>query len=470
MRSESQRKTYRPWEPQRYRQEAQSPDAKLPAGDVVFFVLDLVPQLDVRRFYAPYEEEPRGAPPLDPALMVCLLLDAYGVGVFASRKMAPACERHLAFGAIGGTERPDFRTIRDFRQLPLEAFRDVLGQVLRGAGAAGLVQLGNGATDGTQRQGNASRHKAMSSGSRRQAADRLREDMEARVMQAHRQDAEDEAALGSRRGDARPAEWARRADRLATSAAARRRLEARAKADAEAARQRRAEVEAARQRLGLPRRGKAPQPVDEAPDDKAQTNVTDPELPLMRTTNKGREDCGKAPARVDAAHQSIVACDGTAAANDQRQAEPMAPLTVASLEQAGIVPPKDATGAAQNMPATDDSGYDSAGAAAAGEQLGFEPSRAPERQRRHAPEAESPDRLATAQERMAAQGRTPAGRAVYARRTGIVEPGCGQSKEGRGFRRFLLRGLDNIRGEWRLVWVPHNLLKIWRNAGAPVTA
>jgi hypothetical protein len=55
--SESQRKTYRPWEPQRYRQEAQSPDAKLPEGDVVFFLLDLVPQLDLRRFYAPYEEE-----------------------------------------------------------------------------------------------------------------------------------------------------------------------------------------------------------------------------------------------------------------------------------------------------------------------------------------------------------------------------------------------------------------------------
>ena len=104
------------------------------------------------------------------------------------------------------------------------------------------------------------------------------------------------------------------------------------------------------------------------------------------------------------------------------------------------------------------------------EQLGFDPYMATERQRRHAPEAESPDRLATAQERMAANVRTPAGRAVYARRKVIVEPVFGQLKEGRGFRRFLLRGLDNIRGEWRLVCVPHNLLKIWRYAGAPGTA
>ena len=469
MMSEPQRKTYRPWEPQRYRQEAQSPDAKLPEGDVVFFLLDLVPQLDLRRFYAPYEDETRGAPPFDPAMMVCLLLYAYCVGVFSSRKIAQACERNLAFVAIVGADRPDFRTISDFRKLHLEAFSDVFGQVLRVAGEAGLVKLGNVATDGTKMQGNASRHKAMSYGYMRKEADRLREDIEALVTQAHQQDAEDDAALGSRRGDELPAELARREDRLATIEAAMRRLEARAKADADAERQRRAEVEAERQRLGTPRRGKAPKPVDETPDDKAQTNFTDPELHIMRTNNKGWEYCGNAQASVDAAHQIIVACDVTAESNDKQQAEPMAQLTVASLEQAGIVPPKDATGTAQKIPATYDSGYYSAAAAAAVEQLGFDPYMATERQRHHAPEAESPARLATAQERMAAKVRTPEGRAVYARRKVIVEPVFGQIKEGRGFRRFLLRGLDNIRGEWRLVCVTHNLLKIWRYACAPFT-
>ena len=437
---------------------------------MVFFLLDLGPQLDLRRFYAPYEDETRGAPPFDPAMMVCLLLYAYCVGVFSSRKIAQACERHLAFVAIVGTERPDFRTISDFRKLHLEAFRDVFGQGLRVAGEAGLGKRGNVATDGTKMQGNAARHKAMSYGSMRKEADRLRADIEALVMQAHQQDAEDDAALGSRRGDALPAELARRADRLATIEAAMRRLEARAKADAEAERQRRAEGEAERQRLGIPRRGKAPTRVDEAPDDKAQTNFTDPELHIMRTNNKGWEYCGNAQASVDAAPQIIVACDVTAEANDKRQAEPMARLTVASLEQAGIVPPQDATGAAQKIPATYESGYDSAGAAAAMEPLGVDPYRAPERQRRHAPEAESPDRLAPAQERMAAKVRTPAGRAVYARRKVIGEPVFGQIKEGRGFRRVLLRGLDNIRGAWRLVCVTHNLLKIWRYACALVTA
>jgi transposase len=469
MMSEPQRKTYRPWEPQRYRQEAQSPDAKLPEGDVVFFWLDLVPQLELRRFYAPYEDETRGAPPFDPAMMVCLLLYAYCVGVFSSRKMAQAWERNLAFMAIVGMGRPDFRTISDFRKLHLEAFKDVFVQVVRLAGEAGLVKLGNVATDGTKIQGNASRHKAMSYGYMRKEADRLREDIEALVTQAHQQDAEDDAALGSRRGDELPAELARRADRLATIEAAMRRLEARAKAAADAERQRRAEVEAERQRLGTPRRGKAPKPVDETPDDKAQTNFTDPELHIMRTNNKGWEYCGNAQASVDAAHQIIVACDVTAESNDKQQAEPMAQLTVASLAQAGIAPPKDATGATQKIPATYDSGYYSAGAAAAVEQLGFDPYMATERQRHHGLETESPALLATAQERMAAKVRTPEGRAVYARRKVIVEPVFGQIKEGRGFRRFLLRGLDHIRGEWRLVCVTHNLLKIGRYACALLT-
>jgi len=467
--SEPYKKTYRPWEPQRYRYEAHSPNAKLSEGDIVFFVVDTVPKLDLSRFYTPYEDESRGAPPFDPAMMVCLLLYAYCVGVFSSRKIAQACERNLAFIAIVGTERPDFRTISDFRKLHLDAFRDVFVQVLRIAGEAGMVKLGNIATDGTKIQGHASRHKAMSYGYMRKEADRLREDIEALVTQAHQQDAADDAALGSRRGDELPAELARREDRLATIEAAMRRLEARAKAAAEAERQRRAEVAAERQRLGRPRRGKAPQPVDETPDDKAQTNFTDPELQIMRTNNKGWEYCGNAQASVDAAYQIIVACDVTTASNDTQQAEPMARLTLAHLEQAGVAMPTDATGAAQKIPATYDSGYYSEAAASAVEQRGFEPYMATGRQRHHASEAEGMEPPATAKERRAAKVRTPTGRALYARRKVIVEPVFGQIKEVRGFRRFLLRGLDHIRGEWHLVCVTHNLLKLWRYTFAPIT-
>src|SRR4249920_2620976 len=141
--SEQPAKTYRSWDPERYRHEAQSPAAKLPEGDLVFFLLDTVPRLNLGRVYAPYERETRGAPPFDPAMMVCLLLYAYCVGVFSSRKIALACERNLAFVAIVGSERPDFRTISDFRKLHLDAFKEVFVQVVRLAAESGLVKLGN---------------------------------------------------------------------------------------------------------------------------------------------------------------------------------------------------------------------------------------------------------------------------------------------------------------------------------------
>ena len=467
--SDSGGKTYRPWNPEHYRHESHSPEAKLPQDDLVFFLLDTVPKLDLSRCYAPYEDETRGAPPFDPTMMVCLLLYASCVGVFASRKIAQACERNLAFIAIVGEDRPDFRTISDVRKLHLAAFVDIFVQVLRIAAESGLVKLGNVSTDGTKLQGNASRHKAMSYGYMKKEGERLREEIEALVTQAYQQDAEDDAALGSRRGDELPAELARREDRWATIEAAMQRLEARAKAEAEAERQRRAEAEAERQRTGTKRRGRAPKDVNETPDDKAQMSVTDPELQIMQTNNKGWDYCGNAQASVDAAHQIIVACDVTAEANDKQQAEPMAQLMVSYLEQAGIERPIDAAGGVEKIPGTYDSGYYSEAAAKAVEQLGVDPYMATGRQQPHVLEADVVKPPTTAKERMAAKVRTPKGRDLYARRKVNVEPVFGQIKEARGFRRFLLRGLDNIRGEWCLVCLTHNLLKIWRYTCAPIT-
>jgi hypothetical protein len=299
---------------------------------------------------------------------------------------------------------------------------------------------------------------------------RLREEIEALVTAAYQQDAAEDAALGSRRGDELPAELARREQRVATIAAAMQRLEAQAKAAAEEERQQRAAAEAERQRTGTQRRGKAPQPVEELPADKAQTNFTDPELHIMQTNNKGWEYCGNAQASVDGACQIILACDVTDAANDKQQAVPVAHATLTTLAQAGMYLPQDEVGKAHAIPATLDNGYYSAAATQALEDLGFDPYMATGRQKHHAPEAEASDAPATAQERMAAKVRTPEGKALYARRKVIVEPVFGQIKEARGLRRFLLRGLEKIRGEWRLVCLTHNLLKLWRYGSAQSAA
>src|SRR4051794_13679058 len=459
-------KSYRPWTPELYAHQAHSPAAKLPVDDLVFFLLDVVPKLDLAPIHAVYQDETRGAPPFDPAMMTCLLLYAYCVGAFSSRKIARACERNLAFLAIVGTERPDFRTISLFRKNHLDAFAAVFVQVLRLARAAGLVRLGTIAVDGTKVQGNASRHKAMSYGYMTKEVVRLRAEIDALLKQVQDVDDEDDAALGARRGDELPAELRRRQDRLAVIEAAMRRLEAEAKAAAEAERQRRALEQAERQRTGKKRRGREPGPIVETPEDKAQTNFTDPELSIMKMANKGWEYCGNAQASVDGAFQIIVACDVTDQCNDQQQAAPMAAATRAELDAAGIAPSGDEAGVRPLIPAALDTGYFSEAGGAAVEGAGFDPLIATERQRHHGALAASATQPvsspATAKERMRAKLGTESGRAVYAQRKTIIEPVFGQINEVRGFRRFLLRGLAKIRGEWRLVCLTHNLLKIWR--------
>jgi transposase len=459
-------KSYRPWTPELYAQQAHAPATKLPDDDLVFFLIDVVPKLDLAPIHAVYQDETRGAPPFDPAMMTCLLLYAYCVGVFSSRKIARACERNLAFLAIVGDQRPDFRTLSLFRKTHLEAFADVFVQVLRLAKAAGLVRLGTITVDGTKIQGNASRHKAMSYGYMTQEVARLRAQIAELLQQAQDVDAQDDAALGTRSGDELPEELRRRQDRLATIEAAMKRLEAEAKAAADAERQRREEAEAQRQRTGTKRRGRPPGPIVETPAATAQTNFTEPELSIMKTANKGWDCCGNAQASVDDGCQIILACDVTAACNDKQQAEPMAQATREQLDRAGIAPAVDEAGDRPLIPAALDTGYFSGPAVEALERAGFDPYIATERQRHHeviTPSAAEPAaKPATAKEKMQAKLKTAAGRAVYARRKAIAEPVFGQIKGARGFRRFLLRGLDQIRGEWRLVCLTHNLLKIWR--------
>ena len=196
-------------------------------------------------------------------------------------------------------------------------------------------------------------------------------------------DAEDDAALGTRRGDELPAELSRREDRLAVIEAAMKRLEAEAKATVDAERQRCAEAEAERQKTGKKRRGREPGAIVETPEDKAQTNFTDPGLSIMKMANKGWEDCGNAEASVDGAFQIIVACDVTDQCNDKQQAAPMAAATRAELDAAGIAPGRDDTGTRPLIPAALDSGYFSEAAVAALEGEGFDPYIATERQRHH---------------------------------------------------------------------------------------
>src|SRR3954454_12396220 len=170
---DGRRKNYRAWDAQQGSYETVSPRDALPEDDLVFFLLDLILQIDLMPFHQDYARELRGQPPFDVTMMVTLVVYAYSVGVCSSRKIAAACQRNLAFRAIVGNDPPDFRTLSDFRKIHLAAFRPLFLEVLRLAGEMGMVKLGNLSTDGTKMGANASRHKAMSYGYMAKEIDRL---------------------------------------------------------------------------------------------------------------------------------------------------------------------------------------------------------------------------------------------------------------------------------------------------------
>jgi transposase len=462
------RKKYRPWDPEAYAQQSFSPTDRLPEDDLVFFLLDTIPQLDLDDFYASYEVEKRGQPPFDPTMLVCLLLYSYCVGVYSSRKIAKACERNLAFLAIVGDDRPDFRTISDFRKGHLHQLAALFVQVLKLAAEAGMVRLGNLAFDGSKFTGQASRHKAMSYGYMKKEEERLKAEIKALLEQADKTDAEEDAVHGSRRGDELPEELKRREERLAVIAAAKQRLEEQARAAAEEERQRRVEEEAQRQQSRKKRRGKEPAPPSDVPKDSAQCSFSDPELKIMPQSNKGWDYATNGQVGVDGEFQIIVACYVTDASNDKEQGIPLAGATMENFQQAGVELPKEETGETKKIPATLDSGYFSEKAAAGMEKAGFDPYMATGRQKHNQGKAAAtstqalPEKM-SAKEKMQAKVNTAEGQKLYAKRKTIVEPVFGQIKEARGFRRFSFRGLLKVGAEWCLICLTHNLLKIWRH-------
>src|ERR687898_3586511 len=155
-------KTFRPWDVDQLWLLPPSVHDLVPAGHVAHFVRDTVREtLDLAAILASYDEE-RGYPPYHPAMMVALLLYGYSRGVYSSRRIAQACEERVDFMAVTALNKPDFRTISEFRRRHLAALADLFVQVLAVCRRAGLVGLSHVAVDGTKLRANASRHRAMS--------------------------------------------------------------------------------------------------------------------------------------------------------------------------------------------------------------------------------------------------------------------------------------------------------------------
>jgi transposase len=428
------------------------------------FVLSVVrDELDLAKILSCYSGE-KGQPPFHPVMMTTLLLYAYCCGIYSSRRIAKACRERVDFMSIVALDPPDFRTIADFRKRHLQHLQELFAQILQLCAKAGLVKLGHVAIDGSKIKANASKHKAMSYGRMEARAKELEAEVEKWFAAAEATDAEEDKLYGrDKRGDELPDWVADKQKRAEKIRAAKAELEAEAKAAAEAEAKARAEAEEKRKAEGRKKSGKPAAPPSPEPDAKAQKNFTDPESRIMKGKD-GFVQAYNGQIAVDAQAQIIVAQDVTQCAADSGQLIPMVDAVEANLgrkpEQASAdsgycsednleaLEKRDvdgyiATGRAKHAAAEEAEGATAATVSAEGTSSSTQ-------------EAPAPTRVEAMRQKIKAGGYA----SPYRLRKQLPEPVFGQIKQARGFRQFLMRGVDKVRAEWSLICTAHNLLKL----------
>jgi transposase len=442
-------KHFRPWKIDQTQLLPASICDFVPEDHVARFVVALVREsLDLSRITASYASA-LGQPPFDPRMMVALLLYAYAVGIYSSRRIANACRDRTDYMMIVALDAPDFRTISDFRKRHLNGLAALFVQVLKLAETAGLVKLGHVALDGTKIKANASKHKAMSYERMKKREAELQAEVDRWLAAADATDAKEDRAFGkNKRGDEMPDWIADKEKRLAKIREAKAALEAQAKAAAEEEARRRAEAEAKRKAEGRKKNGKTPKPPSAAPEPKAQRNFTDPESRVLLTKD-GYIQGYNAQAAVDGAHQIIVSQDVTPSMSDQAQLVPLIDGIETSLGRK----PEEASADSGYLSETNLAALDARGIAG---YVATGRAKHPTDTKRRI-EGELTQAMRRKLKRAGYRSR-------YRLRKQIVEPVFGQIKQARGFRQFLLRGVAKVRAEWAMICTAHNLLKLAKAA------
>jgi transposase len=425
----------------------------LPEGHLARFVVEIVHKLDLSEIYNEYSGN--GSPAYPPHIMVALLFYGYATGVFSSRKLERGTYNSVALRFVAANTHPDHDTIATFRKRFLQQLGFLFQQILILANQMDVLHLGSVCLDGTKVKANASKHKALSYEHackiEKQLRDEVRRLLEA-AKQADAEDLPDELSL--------PEELSRREKRLAAIDKAKNEIERRA-AERAAEEQRDYEEQMAKraeqeQKTGRKPRGKGPTPpASGEPGPKDQVNLTDEESRIMPVSGGGFEQCYNSQAAVDTKTMLIVSQHVTQHTNDKLELLPC-------LENLAHLP--ETLGVAKQLIA--DAGYYSEANIKGCEMHNVEPFLAAGRERHHIDFFErfsEPSPLppeADAGTKMRHKLRTRSGRAIYALRKQVAEPVFGIIKEVMGFRRFLLRGLRSVQGEWSLVCMAFNLKRL----------
>jgi transposase len=424
----------------------------LPESHLARYVVDVVEGLDLSKLERAYAG--RGSDAYHPATLLSLLIYGYATGTFSSRKIERATYDSLAFRYVACNRHPDHDTLASFRKRFGKEFGDAFVQVLQVARENQLSKFGTVSLDGSKIHANASRHSALSHGHIEKIEAQLKCEVQEMLALA---EAADQSSLPD--GMSLPDEIKRREDRLAAIAAAKAKIEERAKerferekAEYDARMAARAAKAAASGKKPKGREPKAPDPAPRAED---QVNLTDEASRIMKVAGGGFEQCYNAQAMVDTESMLVLVPHVTGAANDKEQVVPM-------VEKAQALP----EGLNQPHTLLVDSGYFSEKNVVTCVEANITPLIAVGREE-HYPgwraRFTEPGPLAADAgpvERMKHTLKTKAGRATYALRKQTVEPVFGIIKSVMGFRQFLLRGLENVQTEWTLVCLAWNLKRM----------
>jgi len=428
-------------------------DDCLPADHLARFIVAIVEMLDLSAFYAYYAAV--GGVPIDPKVLLGLLLYGYATGVFSSRKIEQAIYEIIPFRFIAGGLHPDHSTIAWFRKQFLTEIKGVFAQVLLVAHEMGYLKLGNISLDGSKVHADASKSKAVSYGRLLKLEEQLRQEVEELLALGEQAD---ETELPE--GLEIDTEVAFRQERLVNLAEAKRVLEARAGERyqvelAEYQAKLRTREEKA-QETGRKPRGPEPKPPKPGARDKDQYNFTDPDSRIMKnSTNGGFDQHYNVQVAVD---QDSMFIAGNTLSNHPVD-------TYEALPTVDAIPPE----IGQPKAAALDNSYFAPKNIQEFEARAIDPFIATGREPHHkswrerfAQTPEPPPDDARLIVKMAYKLQTEIGKAIYGLRKSTVEPVIGIIKEVLGFRQFSLRGLGAAAGEWCLVCLAWNLKRLHR--------
>lgn len=449
---------FKPYDPDQLLLLPQDMRSWLPEDHLAWFVSDVVDRLDLTEMMDEYLHLAGGRPGFHPSMMVKLLLYAYCVGVASSRQIERKTYEDVAFRVLAAGYHPDHTAIAKFRGRHLKALSEFFVQVLMLAKQMGLVKLGHVALDGTKVRANASKHKAMSYERMSKRLDELRAEVDELLQMAEAVDKVEDRKYGRGvRCDEIPEELRFKQSRIEKIEEAKAALEDQAREEARKSGKLDDDDSGTGEDVGRSEAQAA------RPKPKQQRNFTDPESRIMRDgSTRSFEQAYNAQAGVDCASQIIVSAEVTQDANDKQQ---LVPLVEQIEENLGEIPDRVLA----------DSGYFSTENVEYVDGNFMEPFICRERTKHSekpepAPRGRIPDDLSVV-ERMCRKLKTKAGKAIYSKRKESVEAVFGQIKQVRGFRQFLLRGLEKVKAEWRLICLGHNVLKMWRSGrNLPVLA